>query len=415
MLRCKWTHTTITASDQLCNLSGLYMNQITEGLVIAAAFDTETTGLHHIYDKPFLFQFGWCNKNLEGYTYAIDLEAYPELARRAITMWNVLASQAPIYLGHNVKFDLHMLINIGIPYWYENISDTMVWIRLGSDAIPERKGGSPLGLKAFAKKYITYDARTMDSKLQLERTQISSALNAALKRRLGWTKKKIDEFFKDKLNTKEDLPEDKRNAYNDWYTLDLPLWLQGKITGAVSSDDIPYNKLNRENVIYYGHLDIVWTLETYLVMQPIVETRGNLGAVKREEENIYPLVRMERVGFKINYEYLVKWYQIAKNFVGRKIVFEAYTKSLPLFDKLYREYGKENVNIKVLSSIWDDTKPEMIKMTKELDLKVYTAIEGEKMDEFLKKYTTFDKCDCENCGKCKKCYCDNIDLVVEVH
>ena len=318
MLKCKWTHTTITDSDQLCNLAGLYMSQITEGLVIAAAFDTETTGLHHIYDKPFLFQFGWCNKNLEGYTYAVDLEAYPELARRTITMWNVLASQAPIYLGHNVKYDLHMLINIGLPYWYENISDTMVWIRLGSDAIPERKGGSPLGLKAFAKKYITYDARTMDSKLQLERTQISSALNAALKRRLGWTKKKIDEFFKDKLNTKEDLPEDKRKAYNDWYTLDLPLWLQGKITGAVSSDDIPYNKLNRENVIYYGHLDIVWTLEAYLVMQPIVKTRRNLDAVKREEENIYPLVRMERVGFKIDYEYLVKAHDDLKEYIRQR-------------------------------------------------------------------------------------------------
>ena len=40
-------------------------------------------------------------------------------------------------------------------------------------------------------------------------------------------------------------------------------------------------------------------------MQPIVELRGNLDAIKREEENIYPLVRMERVGFKIDYDYLV--------------------------------------------------------------------------------------------------------------
>ena len=305
MLKCEWTHITITSSEILNYMVLKYTADNMGGRILAAAFDTETTGLHHIYDKPFLFQFGWCTKEYKGYTFAVDLEQYPELAKRTITIWNVLASQAPIYLGHNVKFDLHMLINIGIPYEQPNISDTMVWIRLGSDAIPERKGGSPLGLKNFAKKYITIDAKDMDSKLQEERTKISKELNAKLKTRLCWTKKKIDEFFNDKLNDKDDLPADKRNAYQLWYDNDLPDYLKGKITGAVESDDIPYNKLNRDNVIYYGHLDIVWTIEAYLILQPIVELRGNLDAVKREEANIYPLVRMERVGFKISQQYLV--------------------------------------------------------------------------------------------------------------
>ena len=301
MLKCKWTHTTITEDEQLYKMIELYSNSD----VYAAAFDTETTGLHHIYDKPFLFQFGWITTNFDGYTYAVDLERYPDLAKRVITVWNIIAASAPIYLGHNVKFDLHMLINIAIPYEADNISDTMIWIRLGSDAIPERKGGSPLGLKNFAKKYISEDAKDMDSKLQEERTKISKELNAKLKTRLGWTKKQIDEFFNDKLHTKDDLPENKRKAYELWYENDLPDYLKNKIYGAVSSDDIPYNVLNRENVIYYGHLDIIWTLEAYIILRPIVELRENMGAVKREEDNIYPLVRMERVGFKVNYQYIV--------------------------------------------------------------------------------------------------------------
>ena len=301
MLKCNWIHTTITSEKDLNNLITLY----NPADIYAAAFDTETTGLHHIYDKPFLIQFGWVTKNMQGYTFAIDLEAYPELSKRVITIWNILASKAPIYLGHNVKFDLHMLINIDIPYWEDNVSDTMIWIRLGSDAIPERKGGSPLGLKAFAKKYIDPSAADMDKKLQEERTQISKNLNALLKKRLSWTKKQIDEFFKDKINDKEDLPENKKNAYQLWYDNDLPDYLKGKITGAVDSDDIPYDKLNRENVIYYGHLDIVWTLEAYLILRPIVELRENMDAIKREESNIYPLVRMERVGFKINFPYIL--------------------------------------------------------------------------------------------------------------
>ena len=301
MLKCEWTHTTITTEEDLEMMQKLYSASV----ILAAAFDTETTGLHHIYDRPFLFQFGWVTPDYKGYTFAVDLENYPELARRTITIWNILATQAPIYLGHNIKFDLHMLINIGIPYEYENVSDTMVWIRLGSDAIPERKGGSPLGLKPFAKKFIDPSAKDMDSKLQEERTAISKDLNAKLKQRLGCTKKVIDEFFKDKLHTEEDLPENMRKSYQLWYEHDLPDYLKDKIHGAVESDDIPYNVLNRENVIYYGHLDIVWTLEAWLILRPIVELRENMDAIRREEENIYPLVRMERVGFKVEYQYIV--------------------------------------------------------------------------------------------------------------
>lgn len=305
MLKCEWTHTTINKSEDLDMMVYKYTADNVDGNIIAAAFDTETTGLNHMYDKPFLFQFGWCTKDKKGYTYAVDIERNKKLAERTISVWHVLAVQAPIYLGHNVKFDLHMLININIPYWGKNISDTMVWIRLGSDAIPERKGGSPLGLKNFAKRYITTDAKDMDSKLQEERTKISKELNLLLKKRLCWTKKQIDEFFNDKLHTKKDLPKDKQIAYQLWYDNDLPNYLKGKVVGAVSSDDIPYDKLDRDNVIYYGHLDIVWTLETYLITRHIVEVRNNLDAVKREEANIYPLVRMERVGFTVNKQYIV--------------------------------------------------------------------------------------------------------------
>lgn len=318
MLKCTWTHTDIISDADLEAMVALFEQHLSEGKIIAGAFDTETTGLHHIYDVPFLFQFGWCTTEDLGYTYAVDLEYYPDLARRVITVWNVLAAKAQKYLGQNVKYDLHMLINIKIPYEAPNISDTQVWIRLGSDAIPERKGGSPLSLKPFAKRYITPDAKNMDSMLQEERTQMAKTYNAMLKRRLNWTKKQIDAFFKDKLNTVEDLPEDKREAYHAWHSLDLPLWLQPKITGAVSSEDIPYNKLNRKNVTYYGHLDIVWTLETYLLMRPIVEIRGNLDAVAREEANIYPLVRMERVGFKIDYPYLVTAQGALKHYIRQR-------------------------------------------------------------------------------------------------
>lgn len=296
----QWHHKDIVNENDISDMIDMFNACKVD--IVAAGFDTETTGLHIIYDRPFLFQFGWCTMQ-HGYTYAVDIEKNEALARRTITVWSTLAAQCPIYLGHNVKFDLHMCINMGFPWKFPNISDTTIWIRLGSDAIPERKGGAPMGLKPFAKRYISRDAKTMDSKLQQERTDISKAYNAKLKKMLGWNMKEIDAFFKDKLNTVEDLPEDKRAAYNRWHS-ELPLYLRNKITGYVDSDDIRYDMLNRDNVTYYGHLDIVWLLEAYLVLKEVVTVRGNLDAIAREEENIYPLIEMERVGLKIDYEYL---------------------------------------------------------------------------------------------------------------
>lgn len=295
-----WTHLTIKSNKDAEHMRQLF--RTTEHT--AGAFDTEGTGLNHMQDKSFLFQFGWCDINMkQGWTFAVDIERQPILARQVIKVWNALAKSLPIYLGHNVKFDLHMCANMGLPYRAPNISDTMIWIRLGSNAIPERKGGVPLKLKKFAAQYISSNAREHEKLLELERTAIASQYNLALKRKLGWTKKKIDTFFKDKLNDADDLPEDKRNAYYEWKA-DLPLYLQQKVTGSVDSDMIRYDTLNRENVIHYGHLDIVWTIESYLKMYQVVVNRGNLDAVRLEEANIYPLFDMERVGFKANKQYL---------------------------------------------------------------------------------------------------------------
>ena len=311
MLKCKWTHLDITNEETLEDMVNTYTRE--QDRIIVGGFDTETTGLHHIYDKPFLFQFGWCTNEFIGHTYTVDLELQPELARRVITIWHIFARLLPTYVGHNVKYDLHMLINEGLPYECDNVTDTMVWIRLGSDAIPERKGGAPLGLKNFAKRYLDISAKDMDTKLQEERTAIAKSLNKSLKQHLRWNKKQIDEFFKDKVHTWQDLPDAQKEGYIKWHN-ELPVYLQ-HVTSAVTSDDIPYHKLNRKNVKYYGHLDIVWTIETFLMMYEIVSLRGNLGAIEIENANIYPLLRMERVGFKIDYDYLCECRDNLKEYI----------------------------------------------------------------------------------------------------
>ena len=75
--------------------------------------------------------------------------------------------------------------------------------------------------------------------------------------------------------TADDLPDDAREAYFDWYNNDLPRWLQEKVTARVESDMIQYNKLNRQTVVKYAHLDIVWVLEIWLKLNPVLHARGN--------------------------------------------------------------------------------------------------------------------------------------------
>lgn len=313
MLQATWNeHITLRNSEDLLKMCNRF--HADRAGILAGAFDTETDGLHIKQNKPFLIQWGWVTSDLVGVTYAVDLEEDYTFAEKCIIQWNALARTLPIYLGHNVKFDLHMLHNIKHPYEGNNLSDTMFWIRLGMPAVPERKGGPPLALKQFSKQYLTNSAAEMESKLKEEKTKMSKEYNLRLKRYLGWTKGKIDEFFRDKLNDVRDLPSDKRDAYYHWFD-SLPNWLQPRIHGAVDSDDIPYNRLNRANVLYYAHLDIVWTLETWLRLRTVVENHGNLPAIKLENSLILPLVDIERVGMTIDRQYLVDCEQRMKEYI----------------------------------------------------------------------------------------------------
>lgn len=286
--------------------------------IIAAAFDTETTGLNPILDKPFLYQFGWLNTvDKTIYTFVVEIDKQPILSKQVISVWHLLVKHVSKYLGHHVIFDLHMIANIGLPYEEPNISDTMAYIRLATNAVQEDKGGAPLALKKFCTQFVDYSANEQETKLDEEKSKLTSAYNNKLKIALGWTKKQIDAFFKDKLNECSDLPEDKQQAYINWKA-DLPLYLQDKVTGAVDKDMIRYDMLNRDNVITYGHGDIRLTLEAWWILSRALEVRENQAALRIEEENIYPLYRMERVGLFVNKDYLLKAKADVKQYIRER-------------------------------------------------------------------------------------------------
>ncbi|MCQ2968516.1 MAG: DNA polymerase [Clostridium sp.] len=314
MLQYKWISKDLNTIEDV----RLMVNTFKKINPTVGAFDTETTGLHIIKDLPFLLQFGFLDdENKIGYTYAVDIEKQPDFAKAVIKKWHKLAASLKLYLGHNVGFDLNMLENLGIPYTEPNISDTMAWIRHAHDALTEVNGGPPLSLKNYAAKYITPSAKSHEQTLARERTDIAKMYNNMLKTRLkvlgepdpkykakSYTISVIQEIFKDPIMEASDLPEDIKKIYLEWLQEDIPIYLQSKITALVESDMIPYNKLNRERLTEYAHMDIVLTLEVYLKTKPAAEARGTYAGIDVENRLIYPLVRMERIGFPIDKEYL---------------------------------------------------------------------------------------------------------------
>ena len=154
------------------------------------AFDTETTGLHLKADKPFLLTISITN-----YSFAIDLLQWSkEDVQKVVDLFK----NYELAIGHNVKFDLHMLANIGITYIHDNLADTMTMARLSL----ETDEMQTIALKALAKKYLSVEAGQDELQIKAALTNLkrhnTSLLKAVIKEQ-GMTKKAFDEMVKDTL------------------------------------------------------------------------------------------------------------------------------------------------------------------------------------------------------------------------
>lgn len=118
------------------------------------------------------------------------------------------------------------------------------------------------------------------------------------------------------------------------------------------------------------------------------------------------IVRVHESGDFYSKRYAMYWCQIAAHFAGdKRVVFMAYTKSIEFFK------GEDiPKNMVVRFSLWDDTDPEQAKLAEEMGLPVYTAVKA------FTNETKREKCLCENCSTCNKCWCKAIEMIkCEIH
>jgi len=218
------------------------------------AIDTETTGLHLKKDKPFLLTVTFDDKSR-----AIDLTTCPlALVQEAF----MVLKEFKYVVGHNIKFDLHMLKNVGIEYEADNITDTMILARLALDTDEVFS----LALKSLATKYIDGNAAD-DQKV------IKSALM--------------------KLNKAN---PNKEHTYKDVYEI------------------AEY----RQSMIDYALKDTEITLELAGKLYEVMLTRSQFDTFTLENSIILPLLRMERVGLKIDREYLKERKSYFQDYISKK-------------------------------------------------------------------------------------------------
>lgn len=249
------------------------------------SFDTETTGLHLKKDKPFILTI-----TFEDLSYAIDLEKIEMIhVRRLFDLFD----RFEFVIGHNVKYDLHMLKNIGVQYLHNNLSDTMIMARL-SLAADET---FTLALKSLAKSYLSKDTGDDERQVSKALTALRRERTAKLKtllREHNLTKKWFDELVKDKLFDLVDLGDFK------------PIYEEFLVDNPEPNYKDIYLSRFKKVMVEYAMNDTEITLDLAKKMYPVLLAKDQKKTLELENNLIIPLFNMERAGVKIDIDYLEK-------------------------------------------------------------------------------------------------------------
>jgi DNA polymerase I len=353
---------------------------------IIGGFDTETTGLHIIKDKPFLIQFGWLVPNED---FGRVFTFYPTPENMAIFF--LLAKKLKYCVAHNMKYDCHMLSNIGYAAEVQamtNLCDTTVIARLSLEAIPEREGGDSLKLKKLGEKYVHSEAGKSESIIKDELKKLKAVgikvLASALKqfplegeltatgRQKYWGKGAIEKFLKDPTNDVDLLPDDVRDVWLDWQE-EYP---------EPTYEDVP-----RDIMLKYGAEDIITMLEFFKKSYEFVVKREQLPILKMEQKLILPLYRMERVGLKADLDYLE----------ASRVRVQSYIRELR--NEMYEIIG-ERITVNQHQRIKDIflskfdiflESDDSSNMKKIIDPKMICAAEAKRLAELIKSLRSLEK------------------------
>lgn len=262
-------------------------------------FDTETTGLNIITDKPFLVSFGYV-----GNVYTFDYN--PEWFKAFIS--TIQLCELPLF-AHNAKFDYHMVQNGGSPI-PDNVKlyDSITVARLTENA-DERES---MSLEALGIKYVDDDAKFAGRVIKDIIHKLDRERRESLRK--GLMEQFPDDGFKTITKDGKVKGTGKLTALIDDYEKTRTKW--------VNDDNIYFQYIDkhfrRSNYkdVYdkepdlmrnYAADDIVIMLEYLKKALPVLqEIDKDFTVLKREGELIRAVSFMENTGFKVDVDYILE-------------------------------------------------------------------------------------------------------------
>ena len=252
------------------------------------AYDTETTGLNFMKDIPFLIIFGF-DKNV----YYWDAN----LKEATYAMFKIVQSTNKMLFAHNAKYDYHMLHNIGTPIPEDiELSDSITLFRLISDCDDDFQS---MKLEKLGEKYVDpsakfagHEIKRIRDHMKSERKKTVCSNYKLLTGEKSYTKA-WDEYTKRiRFITKynECFDDYKEPNYYDVYK-EYPDLVKNY---AIDDVVIILEFLNKAGSIY--------AKKYYDSKTGTIDTR----TWKRENKLIRGIATMERNGFKVDVDYLIR-------------------------------------------------------------------------------------------------------------
>lgn len=335
-------------------------------------FDTETTGLNIVKDKPFMLGISW-HGNMYKKSFTVDLrnESNLNYFTNLLTLSNVKR-----IIAHNTTFDLHMISNAGmresvLESLKTRYMDTMILARFYDKKvrIVEHTGKNEkplgLGLKELAANNLDVNARLYESKISDEIKRLKKEkrkLLASILKPYKVSKTELSDAWTELMAGRE--PRLPVMLVDDLGHNGIQLeFAKSKWDVKVSYDEVDINLMST-----YAHFDVIYTLELAEKYLKVAENERAMEfpdqAIHREMSLIWYYYKQEKIGLKVDKKYLLeaesklsfeknrlKNYlsKVTINYLEKKKAtfnFEAVDPSSPAYTFLKTEYDKVDHIIK---------------------------------------------------------------------
>ena len=328
-------------------------------------YDTETTGLNFMVDKPFLLGIEF-NKNI--YITEPNRDFFEMLYQLPFPY---------VLIAHNAKYDYHMVANAGHPIpEHIGLIDTLTLARLTQYA-DDRES---IGLEALGAKYVDEDSKFAGKVIKNHINEINKQRLKSLKDRLK--SEKLPAKLIDVLNAYRNKIQFVEHPWSHWFSFINKYYQEPTYEDSY--------KENPNLMTNYLMDDLVITREFYTKAIPVLRKTGrNAEVFNRENELIRIVAEMERIGLRVDIDYLLQSRERVMNYKSVKYDtlkqltgIEFSVGQHAIIKKIFKNRFNielDKTDIKALEILSKSKNPEVAKLA-------YLILELRTIDKWLSTY-----------------------------